>query len=407
MGRVLVTAALACLLMLFCAVASGEAVEEGSVKLTGGAHGLQGFLQVYVNGKWGTVCNDEWDKNDADVVCRQLGASGGAMFTESKHPFGTINSSLPVHISMVKCEGKERKLTDCAHSNMTQCTHASDVKVDCVIPGYKTCVTYDSQNLPLKGRMHTPTEHNIHECAKLCRADGYTYVGVRPLECHCGSVGEDFESFGVEPNDNCSAICTGAGSQNCGADGSMAIHDVAIGSCSGKFKSKYGAVTSPEFPGSYPRDEGTCQWIVDVSENGDTTIQFPVFEIDDGDALEITINGGESWQMYNMANKPVRTTFDQKEIIVRFTMGGANANFKGFIMTYQDDTTCDVVPFPNGTLDTEEGVAYRPGQMVKVLCDKDFVSERMYSLCEEDGTWVKAPECKGNKIESIFGDKTK
>ena len=60
---------------------------------------------------------------------------------------------------------------------------------------------------------------------------------------------------------------------------------VAVGSCSGKFKSKYGAVTSPEFPGSYPRDARTCQWIVDVSENGDTTIQFPVFDIDDGDAL--------------------------------------------------------------------------------------------------------------------------
>ncbi|XP_033645329.1 uncharacterized protein LOC117304824 [Asterias rubens] len=369
-------------------------VEEGSVKLTGGANGLQGFLQVYVGGKWGTVCNEEWDKDDADVVCKQLGASGGAMFTESSHSLGNINSSLPVHMSMANCSGTERKLTECAHSNVTQCTHASDVKIDCVIPGYKACVTYDPQNKPLNGRVLTPVEHNINECARLCRSDGYAYVGIRPLECHCGSVGEDFESVGVEPNENCGAFCRGAGSQNCGSDGSLAIHDVAVGSCSGKFKSKYGAVTSPEFPGSYPRDARTCQWIVDVSENGDTTIQFPVFDIDDGDALEITIDGGESWQKYSMAKKPDRMTFDLKEIIVRFIMGGTNANFKGFIMTYQDDTTCDIAKFPNGTLDTQEGAVYRPGDLVEVVCNKGYESEWVYSMCNEEGAWDKTPECK-------------
>ena len=44
-----------------------------SVVLFGGREPHEGTIKVYAEGRWGTICDDNFDINDARVICRMLG----------------------------------------------------------------------------------------------------------------------------------------------------------------------------------------------------------------------------------------------------------------------------------------------------------------------------------------------
>ena len=51
------------------------ACSDWDLRLANGANEMQGRLEVCFNEAWGTVCDDFWGTEDAQVVCYQLGFS--------------------------------------------------------------------------------------------------------------------------------------------------------------------------------------------------------------------------------------------------------------------------------------------------------------------------------------------
>ncbi|XP_072048763.1 uncharacterized protein [Amphiura filiformis] len=101
------------------------------IRLVGGTYN-SGRLEVYYNGQWGTVCDDNFDQSkSATVACRQLGFPSGIVM-----PAGTFEiGSGQIWLDGVSCTGTESTLVGCTHNawGSHNCGHNEDVGVVCPI----------------------------------------------------------------------------------------------------------------------------------------------------------------------------------------------------------------------------------------------------------------------------------
>ncbi|KAI2658318.1 Neurotrypsin [Labeo rohita] len=100
------------------------------LRLVGGEEDFEGRVEVFHDGRWGTICDDQWDDMDAEVVCRQLGLGGGAEVA----PAGVFGEGTGlILLDDVECEGSESSLLECKHSvwGRHDCSHSEDVGIRC------------------------------------------------------------------------------------------------------------------------------------------------------------------------------------------------------------------------------------------------------------------------------------
>ena len=96
----------------------------------GGTTSHEGRVEVYYQGQWGTVCDDGWDLDDANVICRMLDLPSASHAWSNAH-FG--EGTGVIALDDVNCFGDESSLAECRHSGWfnNDCSHSEDAGVTC------------------------------------------------------------------------------------------------------------------------------------------------------------------------------------------------------------------------------------------------------------------------------------
>ena len=100
------------------------------IRLNGSDDSYSGRVEYCYNGIFGTICDDEWSLQDANVACRQLGFQGARRAYGSAY-FGPGTG--PIWLDNLQCTDTESRLEDCPNKGwrVNDCTHDNDAGVEC------------------------------------------------------------------------------------------------------------------------------------------------------------------------------------------------------------------------------------------------------------------------------------
>ena len=108
-------------------------LEGTTLGMDDGRRYIQGNIEVYYKGEWGTICEDQFNRNNngAIVVCRMMGYSSGDY--SSSYRQATVTPSTRIWLDNVQCVGTVTHIDRCQHDNWGShtCTHNQDVAIRC------------------------------------------------------------------------------------------------------------------------------------------------------------------------------------------------------------------------------------------------------------------------------------
>ncbi|XP_049909707.1 uncharacterized protein LOC126395947 [Epinephelus moara] len=103
-----------------------------SVRLVNGTSLCSGRLEVKSNQRWSSVCEADFDQQDAEVVCRELGCGAPSVLQGAL--YGEVEA--PVWTKEFQCGGHESALLDCrsSGSDRNTCSPGKAVGLTCSEP---------------------------------------------------------------------------------------------------------------------------------------------------------------------------------------------------------------------------------------------------------------------------------
>ncbi|PIK42104.1 putative deleted in malignant brain tumors 1 protein-like [Apostichopus japonicus] len=162
-----------------------------NVRLVNGYSTSEGRLEIFYDGQWGTVCDDSFDTEEGNVICRQLNYTGVSQIQSNAY----YGEGVGPIMASINCYGlySELQWTDCSIRdwNTVTCSHDKDVGLTCLeatanpvtnvrlVNGYSTLEGREGRlEIFYNGQWGTVCDDsfNTDEGNIICRQLGYTGV---------------------------------------------------------------------------------------------------------------------------------------------------------------------------------------------------------------------------------------